>query len=944
MPTPQTGCRLALGGIVLLALALRLLRLGFQPLWWDEGWSVYFATTSLGSMVSLTAVDIHPPFYYALLHAWIGLVGAPPLALRLLSVVSGTAAVPLLYWSGRRLAGSRAGLVAALLLAVSPFAIYYSQEVRMYGLVTLLGLAAFYFALRMEDRAWGPLPWLGYVLAGALALYTQYYAAFLLLALNLALMARRLARRRPLRAWLPWLAAQVAVALLFLPWLLYAGTKLLTYVRYKVGVEEDVPIPFFRYLGQHLAAFDWGHAEGGLAAWWWLGLIPLAVLAACLLPTFRLRTRPRGPAGAGPSPKAGVSGSLLLCGLLLVLLLGGFGVNLLFPFTAPRIERQLLLALPYFLLLVAAALVHLFERSRPLALLALASFLAAALVSLVFFYSVPRYSEDDYRPVAAQIAALARPADALVAVHPWQVGYFESYVPAGHRPRLVLSPREVVPEERQYWADDPARMAADLDRLLADHGRLWVPAHQAMGRVLEDRLDAYLVEHAYPVMTQWYGASTVLTLFAAGQPEARPAAARFGEWLSLEGAALGPSKVEAGWGVVPVELRWKVESVPGAAHTVGLRLEDGAGRVWAQRDSAPRAGRDSFTLWTAGEARLDRLGLLVPAGTPPGDYRLTLQVYRTSDLAVLPAAVDGRITSEVLLGTVRVLRPGSPPPVPALDIGSSLVRDLGPLRLLGYALRTAGPLSPGEAIEVDLFWQALRAPGEDLYPRLRLLDAAGVAQAELIEKPVAGTYPTAWWATGELVRDPHALAVPAALPAGRYRLSLSLVRASDDRPVAVGTGRTSVNLPEVEVLGREHNLSAPAAQHAQHALLGESVELAGYDLGEGAAAPGSPVALTLYWHALATPDRSYRSFVHLLDAGGQIVVQDDGVPGKGALPTLGWLPGEYLADARALQLPASLPEGEYRLAVGLYDPVTGARLGERVVLDTVLQVAARALP
>lgn len=85
MPTPQTGCRLALGGIVLLALALRLLRLGFQPLWWDEGWSVYFATTSLGSMVSLTAVDIHPPFYYALLHAWIGLVGAPRSPLRLLS-------------------------------------------------------------------------------------------------------------------------------------------------------------------------------------------------------------------------------------------------------------------------------------------------------------------------------------------------------------------------------------------------------------------------------------------------------------------------------------------------------------------------------------------------------------------------------------------------------------------------------------------------------------------------------------------------------------------------------------------------------------------------------------------------------------------------------------------------------------------------------------------
>ena len=90
--TPGARLRFSLGAVVLLALALRLLRLGFQPLWWDEGWSVYFAKTTLGSMARLTAVDIHPPLYYALLHFWIALFGASPLALRLLSVLAGTAA------------------------------------------------------------------------------------------------------------------------------------------------------------------------------------------------------------------------------------------------------------------------------------------------------------------------------------------------------------------------------------------------------------------------------------------------------------------------------------------------------------------------------------------------------------------------------------------------------------------------------------------------------------------------------------------------------------------------------------------------------------------------------------------------------------------------------------------------------------------------------------
>ena len=56
------------------ALALRLLRLAWQPLWWDEGYSIYFATEPLARMLWLTAHDIHPPRYYALLHGWFALL------------------------------------------------------------------------------------------------------------------------------------------------------------------------------------------------------------------------------------------------------------------------------------------------------------------------------------------------------------------------------------------------------------------------------------------------------------------------------------------------------------------------------------------------------------------------------------------------------------------------------------------------------------------------------------------------------------------------------------------------------------------------------------------------------------------------------------------------------------------------------------------------------
>ena len=102
-----------------LAYGLRLLRLGWQPLWWDEGYSIYFATEPLGRMLWLTAHDIHPPLYYALLHGWSLLFGPEPAAARAFSVAIGTVSVPVAAWLALTLWPGRArlALIAALLLA-----------------------------------------------------------------------------------------------------------------------------------------------------------------------------------------------------------------------------------------------------------------------------------------------------------------------------------------------------------------------------------------------------------------------------------------------------------------------------------------------------------------------------------------------------------------------------------------------------------------------------------------------------------------------------------------------------------------------------------------------------------------------------------------------------------------------------------------------------------
>jgi len=71
----------------------------------------------------------------------------------------------------------------------------------------------------------------------------------------------------------------------------------------------------------------------------------------------------------------------------------------------------------------------------------------------------------------------------------------------------------------------------------------------------------------------------------------------------------------------------------------------------------------------------------------------------------------------------------------------------------------------------------------------------------------------------------------------------------------------------------------------------------------------------------------YSVFVHVIDERGQMVSQQDKVPGiRGKQPTTGWLPGEVITDPIELTMPPSLPPGRYILRLGLYLPPNGARL------------------
>lgn len=141
--------RVLLLAIVALGGFLRGHQIGSKGLWLDEAFSVWLAWQPVGEMLAwLLRIDQHPPLYYALLHFWMAL-GDDAVTVRALSALLGTLTIPVMFLLGRRLADEKIGLLAALILAASPFHVRFAQETRMYTLLMLNATLSLYCLARL---------------------------------------------------------------------------------------------------------------------------------------------------------------------------------------------------------------------------------------------------------------------------------------------------------------------------------------------------------------------------------------------------------------------------------------------------------------------------------------------------------------------------------------------------------------------------------------------------------------------------------------------------------------------------------------------------------------------------------------------------------------------------------------------------------------------------
>lgn len=172
--------------ITLFAFILRMTSVAYYgDLWLDELYSWYFASMDnvFSTVTELIKQDIHMPLYFVILHFWIKLFGSSDTSMHICTLMITLPAIPIVFYVAKNLFNKFSGYASAIFLAISTFCIYYSVEVRFYGLIIPLALISAYFFVRMLET-FAKKYFILFIIFNSLLVYT-FSSAVLLTFINI---------------------------------------------------------------------------------------------------------------------------------------------------------------------------------------------------------------------------------------------------------------------------------------------------------------------------------------------------------------------------------------------------------------------------------------------------------------------------------------------------------------------------------------------------------------------------------------------------------------------------------------------------------------------------------------------------------------------------------------------------------------------------------------
>ena len=455
---------LLLGAVCAVGAFLRLWNLGGESLRLDEAQSIWQASHSLDFIRQYMIKNVHLPLHNSLLHLWMRFFGSSETAVRSLAAIPGIVALPALWLLAREFVSRKWALFAVLVGAISPFAVWYSRENRMYSLLFLLAVFSHYFFIKIlrENKIRG---YILYALVGVIGIYTHYFFILALLSQAMffgagriaAIFKKEAAQEHAARRSIFFRLTAVAVFLLaaYAPWLysLMEG-----YGSGSLAPILEEPSSFNMVLS--LFEFLFGHQPERVASFL-IALWPLAILIGF---AYLQRREPEKPGMW-----------FLVIGTFLPVVLAYAASILWQPL---YLTRYLTVSSPLLYVLVAYILSGLPWRQMLAAITVLALFFA--LLVQQFHPSSP--AKENHRALAESLAAETDSRDIVVLAPPYLIYPFQYYWKGAAR--VTTMP---IWDKRKGAIPlaTPARLGQDAEIIKGSHRRIFlVVAQDLAGAVL----------------------------------------------------------------------------------------------------------------------------------------------------------------------------------------------------------------------------------------------------------------------------------------------------------------------------------------------------------------------------------------------------------------------------------------------------------------------------
>ncbi|MCP5095007.1 MAG: hypothetical protein GY943_05610 [Chloroflexi bacterium] len=234
----------------------------------------------------------------------------------------------------------------------------------------------------------------------------------------------------------------------------------------------------------------------------------------------------------------------------------------------------------------------------------------------------------------------------------------------------------------------------------------------------------------------------------------------------------------------------------------------------------------------------------------------------------------------------------------------------------------------GEPVKLTLYWQAVTDIKNNYLSTIHLLGRNWESAGSVNRYPGWGMIPTNQWQAGQIWQDDYRVyAHEAAEAPTRLRIKVSLYNTAADTDLPTTINENPLDLVlvgEARLLATtpvQTNISTP-----MEISFADGIKLNGYTLNQETIESGKPITLELYWQVVGAPTTDYTVFVHLRDLEGNQLAGADAPPLNDDYPTSMWQPEDIIIDPHILFIPELVTPGTYKIAIGLYDPVTGVRV------------------